>query len=94
MDEIKRIKNINIDEIKRMAKFVNDNYLTDCIGNKENCFCKVFYDNRILFCEFPAYCARLLINKENGLLNELVDEICEERREEAIYWNFVKRDQE
>ena len=77
-----------------MARFVNDNYLTDCIGNKEDCCCKVFYDNRILFCEFPAYCARLLINKKTEELEELVDEICEERRNEVIYWNFVKRDQE
>jgi len=77
-----------------MSKFVNDNYLADCISNKEDCCCKVFYNNKIPFCEFPAYCARLLINKEKEELDELVNDICEERKSEAIYWNFVKRDQE
>jgi hypothetical protein len=76
-----------------MTKFVNDNYLMDCISNKEDCCCKVFYDNKIPFCELPVYCARLLpTNEEDGILDELVDEICEERKNEAIYWNFVKKD--
>jgi len=77
-----------------MTKFVNDNYLTDCISNKEDCCCKVFYDNKIPFCDFPAKCGRLLINKEKEALEDLVNIICEERKSEAIYWNFVKKDQE
>ena len=75
-----------------MAKFCNDNNLTDCISNKKDCCCKVFYNNKIPFCDFPNNCAHLLINKEKEMLDELVNKICEERKSEAIYWNFVKKD--
>ena len=67
----------------------------DCINNREDCCCRVFYstmDLKIPFCDFAIKCARLLPNRENGALDELVDEICEERKSEAIYWNFVKKD--
>ena len=91
-------RRVNYDyEINRIFKYRDDNNLMDCINNKEECCCRVFYsslDLKIPFCDFPVNCARLLINKETEELDELVDEICEERREEAIYWNFVKRDQE
>lgn len=103
LEVIKRLitfkhRRVNYDyEIKRIFKYRDDNNLMHCVNNKEDCCCRVFYsaiDLKIPFCDFPNNCARLLINKENGLLNELVNEICEERREEAKYWNFVKRDQE
>lgn len=67
----------------------------DCINNREDSCCRVFYstmDFKIPFCDFPAKCARLLINKEREVFDELGDEICEERKSEAIYWNFIKKD--
>lgn len=103
LDEIKRLfknkhRNDNYNyEIKRMFKYRDDNYLMDCISPIEDCCCRVFYstmDLKIPFCDIAIKCARLLpTNKENGMLDELVNEVCEERKSEAVYWNFVKKDQ-
>ena len=85
-------------EIDKIFKFRDDSNLMHCVDKKMDCCCRVYYssvDLRIPFCDFPVNCARLLpTNKKDGLLDELVSEVCEERRNEAKYWNFVKKDQE
>ena len=84
-------------EIKRIFKYRDGNNLMHCVNDKRYCCCRVFYSTMVVkipFCDFPANCGRLLIDKKKEELDEMVGEICEERRSEAIYWNFVKRDQQ
>jgi len=75
-------------KIMKIHRYCQENNLSICTSNLDDCVCRTFYLNFRL-CDFAKIYADLLIKKKEKAIHQLLESVCKQRRHEVLYWNYT-----
>lgn len=69
-------------------RYRQENNLSICQSSKDDCICRKIHLN-FRFCNFANVYASFLINKNHKAIDQLLEKVCKQTRNEVLYWNYT-----